>query len=70
MRSFPVTTKEFTELVFTQYEGNPIVKHTPFSTVIADPSLLTPAETHDGKWHMFCHTLYNVVNTVSEGEGD
>lgn len=41
MRSFPVTTKEFTELVFTQYEGNPIVKHTPFSTVIADPSILT-----------------------------
>lgn len=66
MRSFPVTTKEFTELVFTQYEGNPIVKHTPFSTVIADPSILTPAETHDGKWYMFCHTLYNVVKTVSD----
>ena len=66
MRYFDITTEEFAKLVFTQYRGNPVVGHTALSTVIADPSLLTPAETHDGKWHMFCHTLYGVVRLTSE----
>ncbi|MBR5442145.1 MAG: glycosyl hydrolase family 43 [Clostridia bacterium] len=45
---------------FKLYDGNPIIKNPPSSFVIADPSVITPAESHDGKWHLFCHTFFGV----------
>lgn len=47
---------------FKLYEGNPIIHNPPSSFVIADPSVLTPDESHDGKWHLFCHTFFGVFH--------
>ncbi len=39
----------------------PVLK--PFdSFVVADPSLLTPDNCHDGRWHMFFHTNFAVYH--------
>ncbi len=55
-----ITFDEFNNLVFKLYAENPIIKNSWNSFVVADPSVLTPEESHDGKWHLFCHTFYAV----------
>lgn len=50
---------------FTLYKNNPVI-HNPLSSfVIADPSVLTPSMSHDGKWHLFCHTFFGVYHYES-----
>ncbi|HOB63807.1 MAG: glycosyl hydrolase family 43 [Clostridiales bacterium] len=51
---------------FRLYEKNPVVNRFGLSTVVADPSVLTPEQSHDKKWHMFCHTLMGVYRYESE----
>ena len=51
---------------FKLYEGNPVIKNPPSSFVIADPSVITPDKSHDGKWHLFCHTFFGVRHYESE----
>lgn len=45
--------------------GTPILKPFNGSIVVADPSMLTPDNSHDGKWHMFCHTTFGIHHFVS-----
>lgn len=46
--------------------GTPILKPFNGSFVVADPSMLTPDNSHDGKWHMFCHTTFGIHHFVSD----
>lgn len=65
-----ITFEQFNNAVFTLYENNPIIKNPFLSGVIADPSVLTPDETHDGRWHLFCHTFYGVYHYSSDNGVD
>jgi len=56
---------DFNKLNFELTKANPIVKRFGFSPIVADPSVLTPSQSHDGKWHMFCHTLFGVYHFIS-----
>ncbi len=60
-----ITFDEFKNADFKLYEGNPIIKNPAESFVIADPSVLTPDEAHDGRWHLFCHTFFGVYHYES-----
>ena len=53
---------------FKLYKNNPVIHHPIFSNVAADPSVITPVNSHDGKWHLFCHTMYGVYRYES-GDG-
>ena len=44
----------------------PVLRPFGGSFVVADPSLLLPAESPDGKWHLFFHTLFGVWEAVSD----
>ncbi|MBQ7688174.1 MAG: glycosyl hydrolase family 43 [Clostridia bacterium] len=44
----------------------PVLRPFGGSFVVADPSLLLPAETPDGKWHLFFHTTFGVWEAVSD----
>ncbi len=57
--------KDINDAEFKLFEQNPIIKNPPSSFVIADPSVLTPDESHDGKWHLFCHTFFGVYHYES-----
>lgn len=46
--------------------SKPILKPFHGSFVVADPSLLTPETSHDGKWHMFFHTTFGVFHFESD----
>jgi beta-xylosidase len=50
---------------FRLYENNPVIHNPIYSNVAADPSVLTPDCTHDGKWHLFCHTMIGVYHYES-----
>ena len=36
------------------------------SPIIADPTFLPPAETPDGRWHLFAHSIWGVHHFVSD----
>ena len=46
--------------------SSPILKPFHGSFVVADPSMLTPDNCHDGKWHMFFHTTFGIFHFVSD----
>ncbi len=60
-----ITFEQIKNGKFELYEGNPIVKRFGLSTIVADPSVLTPDES-DGKWHLFCHTIFSIQHFESE----
>ena len=61
-----LTFAEFCNLEFELYKGNPVIKNPFNSFVVADPSVLTPENSHDGKWHLFAHTFYGVYRYDSD----
>ena len=60
-----VTLEQLKEAEISLYEGNPVIKPFGLSTVVADPSVLTPEEAPDGKWHLFAHTLLGIYEFIS-----
>ena len=60
-----LTFEQFNNAEFKLFKGNPILKNPLNSFVIADPSVLTPDVSHDGKWHLFCHTFFGVYRYES-----
>ena len=60
-----LTFEELLRADFGLYENNPVIKHPINSNVAADPSVLTPDISHDGKWHLFCHTMIGVYHFES-----
>ena len=55
---------------FRMYGGNPILRRHGFSTVVADPFVLTPDRTPDGRWKLFAHTLEGVfIYDSADGYG-
>ncbi|MBQ8029490.1 MAG: glycosyl hydrolase family 43 [Clostridia bacterium] len=55
-----ISFNDFINADFQLYEKNPIIKNPKNSFVIADPSVLTPENSHDKRWHLFCHTFFGV----------
>lgn len=61
-----ITFEQFNNVNFKLYANNPVIKNTWNSFVVADPTVLTPEESPDGKWHLFCHTFYGVDHYKSD----
>ena len=45
---------------------SPIIKPFDGSFIVADPTLLTPENSHDKKWHLFFHTNFGVYHSTSD----
>ena len=61
-----LTFNDINRAKFRLYEGNPIIRNFGGSFNAADPSVLTPEQSHDGRWHLFCHTFFGVYRFDSE----
>lgn len=61
-----LTFNQINSAAFSLNESNPIIHNPAESFVIADPSVLTPDASHDGRWHLFCHTFFGVYHYESE----
>lgn len=66
MSLLDLTFKELEEAKFELYAGNPVIRSGAFDPVIADPSVVTPDESHDGKWYLLAHSLAGVRVFVSD----
>lgn len=60
-----LTINQIINANFKISENSPVLKPWGCSFVVADPSLLTPDASHDGKWHMFFHTTFGVCRCES-----
>ena len=60
-----LTLDEFKNADFRLYENNPIIRNPMPRLDVADPSILTPDVSHDGKWHLICHTFFGVYRYES-----
>lgn len=61
-----LTFEQLNNAQFELYEHNPVIRHGADSPIVADPSVLTPDLTPDGKWHLFAHTLFGVYDYLSD----
>lgn len=61
-----ITFEQLNNAQFELYERNPVIAHGAGSPIVADPSVLTPDFTPDGKWHLFAHTLFGVYDFLSD----
>lgn len=51
------TRKQLASISWRLHENNPLIAPPGLSTVIADPTVLSPEEAADGRWHLFAHSL-------------
>lgn len=58
--------EQLNSAIFALYEYNPVLRRSGLSLIAADPSVLTPASSPDGLWHMFYHTLFGVEHASSQ----
>lgn len=61
-----ITFEQFCGLDFKLYDNNPVIRNFGGSFTAADPTILTPDVTPDGKWYLFCHTFFGVYRLISE----
>jgi len=61
-----LTTNQILQAEFKVNAHSPVIKPFDGSFIVADPSVLTPADCHDNKWHMFLHTNFGVYHFISE----
>ncbi len=61
-----LSVNQFKKVDFKVSTHSPVLRPFDGSVVVADPSLLTPENSHDKKWHMFCHTNLGVYHFVSD----
>lgn len=61
-----LTVKQIISADFRISKQSPILKPFNGSFVAADPSLLTPDNCHDGKWHIFFHTTFGIFHFSSD----
>ena len=61
-----LTCEQVLNADFSVSKSSPILKPWGASIVVADPSLITPDISHDGKWHMFFHTTFGVCFCSSD----
>lgn len=60
-----LTASQIINADFRISESSPVLRPWGLSLVVADPSVLTPEISHDGKWHMFFHTTFGIYHSVS-----
>lgn len=61
-----LTTSQIIQADFKVSNHSPVIKPFDGSFIVADPSLLTPDNCRDGKWHMFFHTNLGVYQFISD----
>ncbi len=61
-----LTVSQIINADFKISKSSPVLRPFGGAIVVADPSLLTPDNCHDGKWHMFLHTTFGVYHFISD----
>jgi hypothetical protein len=57
------------DLQWTEHPDNPLISPTPPGLFIADPTVLLPEETPDGKWHLFANSIPPRIHEFVSSDG-
>jgi hypothetical protein len=57
---------EMAAISWSLYEGGPLIYPPFLSPIIADPSVLQPEESPDGRWHLFAHAVHGIYHYASD----
>ncbi|MBN1534258.1 MAG: glycosyl hydrolase family 43 [Spirochaetes bacterium] len=57
---------ELNKIKWKPYSDDPIITPPWGSPILADPTVLVPEETPDGKWHLFAHTIWGIHHFRSD----
>ena len=61
-----ITFEQFNNAEFSLSGDNPVIRRRGLSPIIADPSVVTPDDSHDGNWHMICHSIFSLEHYSSD----
>ncbi len=61
-----LSTEQIINADFKVSSNNPVLKPFGGSFIVADPSLLTPENSCDGRYHLFFHTNFGIYHFVSD----
>jgi hypothetical protein len=62
------TVDAFVRLAWRVTHPAPVIVPPLGSPIVADPTFLLPAETPDGRWHLFAHSVWG-VHAFTSGDG-
>ena len=60
-----LTRADFAGLRWHEHADSPVIGPPALSPIIADPAVLAPADSQDGRWHLFAHSLRGIHHHVS-----
>ena len=52
--------KEWLGLKWNYFNKNPVINPPFLSSIIADPTFVTPEQSPDNKWHIFAHSIFGI----------
>lgn len=59
-------SRDFLQLKWALHADNPLIRPPFPSPLIADPTLIVPAESPDGQWHLFAHSILGIHHYTSQ----
>ena len=59
----------FDEFVWSDHPANPLIEPPFPDWIIADPTVMTPAESPDGRWHLFAHSILRGIHHYTSSDG-
>ena len=62
------TRNDMAGISWRLYEGNPVIHPPALSPIVADPTVLVPEASPDGRWHLFAHAVHGMYHFRS-GDG-
>lgn len=57
--------EEMQAIRWRDYSENYLIDHPLLSPVLADPTFVFPADSPDGRWHLFAHSVWGIQHYVS-----
>ena len=57
--------RDIAQVRWNEHPGNPVIEPPVLSPVIADPTFIEPAESPDGMWHLYAHSVWGIHHFVS-----
>lgn len=63
-----ITLQDIVRIRWEDYRKDPVIEPPMFSPIIADPTFIAPADSPDGRWHLYAHSVWGVHHFIS-GDG-
>lgn len=57
---------DFKNPEFRLFQKEPLILPPKFTPLVADPTVLLPHESVDGKWHLWAHTFLGIMHYISD----